>query len=394
MATLPVKAFQYIQSFSCLAEQCEDTCCQNWPIAVTPRWVERAGQTAPELLNLIAREHDDYRIKKNDHNQCLALQHGRCSIHAARGEPALPDICSTYPRMYRRINELTVKSATMSCPEVTRLVLFSDAPFQLEEQLEDDYRSSASSPSTFDGLDDQGWVSTVNFFNDLVLGSQRSAGDVLVQLYELVGQLNQVPYAQWGEAAAPLTRGYQLPAADPALIVTDPLLLVLFEITQAPFVPDSLRQSVMAAIDIEAGQTPQHNRVNLKPQVRELAYSAAGAALEPVLKRFMAAEMTRTGFPFISTTSAGQDYGVTLVEWAATLAIRTLALRYLLLVQAAAALPEAPDQQQIVDRVYRYCRAASHNGATVSEKVLRQAISQQGAPYLLALVRQTQQALH
>lgn len=393
MAIVPVKAFQYIQSFSCLAERCEDTCCQNWPIAVTSRWVEHAGQTAPELLNLIAREHDDYRIRKNTNNQCQALQHGRCAIHAARGEPALPDICSTYPRMYRRINDLTVKSATMSCPEVTRLVLFSDAPFRLEEPLEDDYRSSASTLSSFDGLDDQGWVDTVSFFNDLVLGPERATGDVLVQLYELVGQLTRVPYAQWSEAAAPLTQAYHLPAADPVPIVSDPLLLVLFEIAQAPFVPDSLRQSVMAAIDIEPGETPQHNRVNLKPQVREMAYSAAGAALEPVLKRFIAAEMTRTGFPFISTTSAGQDYGLNLVEWAATLAIRTLALRYLLLVQAAA-LPQAPTAQQIVDHVYRYCRAASHNGATVSEKVLRQTIGQRGAPYLLTLVRQTQQALH
>ncbi|WPN60490.1 hypothetical protein [Pseudomonas sp. P9_31] len=158
----------------------------------------------------------------------------------------------------------------------------------------------------------------------MALSSQLSTGQVLLRLHWIAARLTTLPYAGWAEELPNLAAEYE-------------------------------------------------------PSI---------ACSEPILKRFIAAEMTHTGFPFISSTSAVVDYGVSLTEWATTLAIRTLTLRYLLLAHCDAHAQQAPDPQKTVDLVYRFCRAANHNAVTASERTLRNAIGERGPAYLCALIAQ------
>lgn len=388
MGAVSVRAFNYVQSFSCLAERCEDTCCKGWRISISERDRGVLGQAQPLYENLIVKDTAGYQIAKKPDGHCVALEGGRCKVHAQFGEQALSNICANFPRMFRLINGSLVKSASMGCPEITRLCLFGDDPFYLNEIQQDDFHLSDANNQAFEGLDASAWYAVVNAPLQLALAPECSAEQALMRVFDLASRLAPLPHSRWAESIPLLVADYRQAAAQEEPLAADPLLTVLLDILHAPNVPEALPQQILGALAVEDGETPERSRLLLQPSYRHLYCDEVRTTLEPILKRFIAAEMTRTGFPFISTTGAGQDYGLSLAEWGATLAIRTLTLRYLLLAHCDLATLQAPARSEIVELVYRFCRAASHNLATDSEKALRQAISAGGGRYLETLIAQ------
>ncbi|OEC35684.1 lysine-N-methylase [Pseudomonas cuatrocienegasensis] len=388
MGMQSVRAFNYVQQFSCIAERCEDNCCKgNWRIAVSPRSRDLYSRDYPELLNLIVKDDSGYQMDKAG-GQCGALQGGRCQIHAKQGAQILTDTCANYPRMYRRINNALVKSATLSCPEVARIGLFGESPFQIEESQEDDHHLYGSINQELPGVSPSQWRAVVEALLQISLSPELGVAQVLLRLYAIASRLSELPHARWPEHLPYFAEPLSLVAPNNEAISADPLLIVLINVLNAPGAPDSMRQQLLSATLVVPGETPAQAQWTLKAEYQALYRSTLHHALEPILQRFIAAEMTRTGFPYLSTTSAGQDYGLNLREWAATLAIRTLTLRHLLIAHSDIRTQKAPDNPQIVDVVYRFCRAASHNAATPAEKTLRKAITDKGLSYLEALIRQ------
>ena len=388
MGAVSVRAFNYVQQFSCLAERCEDTCCKGWRISVSERDRGLLGQAQPLYENLIVKDTAGYQIAKKPDGHCVALEGGRCKVHAQFGEQALSNICANFPRMFRSINGSLVKSASMGCPEIARLCLFGDDPFQLDEIQQDDFHLADANNQPFEGLAASDWFALVNAPLQLALAPGFSAEQALMRVFDMASRLAPLAHSRWAESIPRLMADYRQAAAREQPLAGDPLLAVLTDILHAPNVPEALPQQVLGALAGEAGETPERSRPLLRPAYRDLYRGDVRATLEPVLKRFIAAEMTRTGFPFISTTSAGQVQAVVLAEWGATLAIRTLTLRYLLLAHCDLATQQAPARGEIVELVYRFCRAASHNLATAPEKALRQAIGEGGGEYLAALIAQ------
>lgn len=374
MGTLAVDVFNYVQRFACLVDRCEDTCCKDWRISVSERDRGLFGQALPLYENLIVKDSDGYQIAKGADGHCVALTAGSCKVHAQHGEQALSNICANFPRMFRLINGSLVKSASMGCPEIARLCLYGEDPFRLEEAQQDDFHLSDVRDQSFDGLQAADRRKVVRTLLDLVLEPGTTVGLALKRIFALAERLAPLPYAQWAGVIDSLQA--ETEAGSPAIptepLTTDPLLAVLAEAAQQPKLADSLRDRVAA---LSAGD-----------QYRSLYRGEVRSALEPILKRFIAAEMTRTGFPFVSITSAGQDYGLNLPEWAANLAIRTLTLRHLLLAYIDPQTAKAPEPAVIVEVVYRFCRVLSHSPATSAEKTLRQAIGERGAPLLAAVI--------
>ncbi|MBX8553042.1 flagellin lysine-N-methylase [Pseudomonas cichorii] len=389
MGIQSARAFKYVQEFSCIAERCEDNCCKgNWRIAVSNRSHDLYSREFPELLNLIVKDDSGYQMDKAG-GQCGALQGGRCQIHAQQGEEVLTDTCANYPRMYRRINNSLVKSATMSCPEVARIGLFGESPFQIEEGPQDDHHLYAAANQEFPGIDQAQWRSVMESLLQITLSKKLPVSQVLLRLYDISTQLSELPHARWVEEIPLLadnTSNLQEDTREP--ILADPLLIVLINVLNSPGAPSSLRQQILTSSLIVPGETPAQAQWTLRSEYRRLYTEKLQHSLDLILKRFIAAEMTRTGFPFISNTSAGQDYGLSLTEWATTLAIRTLTLRNLLIAHCDVTNQLAPDKQQTVDLVYRFCRAASHNAVTAAERTLRNAITEKGLAYLKTLINQ------
>jgi lysine-N-methylase len=129
---------RYLRRFSCLGGTCEDTCCQSWQIPIDPgqyRILEAAmAGTAGEREELAAAVQRDPRtglrhLRLADDGTCRFLTPARlCSVQARYGEPALPQVCATYPRDIGRSGDRLEVWGSLSCPEMARqCLLFEDA---------------------------------------------------------------------------------------------------------------------------------------------------------------------------------------------------------------------------------------------------------------------------
>jgi lysine-N-methylase len=129
-----VRQPQCFDRFRCTGANCEDTCCAGWGIFVDQATYESyqnfpareiAGKNLSSLveINPARSSSRDYAKFRLEDARCPALHQGLCSIQQTLGEPSIPDLCSTYPRVLNLIGKTLEKSIHLSCPEAARLVL-------------------------------------------------------------------------------------------------------------------------------------------------------------------------------------------------------------------------------------------------------------------------------
>lgn len=88
----------------------------------------RYQQRAPDLLaDVVQAEEGGWIMRKDTTTSfCVRLEGGLCGIHKKYGDEMLGDACHFYPRVTRALGDQVMRSATMSCPEIARLTLFTD----------------------------------------------------------------------------------------------------------------------------------------------------------------------------------------------------------------------------------------------------------------------------
>ena len=123
---------QYAKEFRCIGPQCEDTCCHGLDVLIDQAAYQKYRgpqfqHFVQHLEKLPAADSSRYaRIKMPPSLCCPFFSSGRwCSIQQQFGEEYLPQICSTYPRVARRIDGLLEKALLLSCSEAARLVLLN-----------------------------------------------------------------------------------------------------------------------------------------------------------------------------------------------------------------------------------------------------------------------------
>jgi lysine-N-methylase len=135
-----------MESFSCLAETCPDTCCRDWAVPIDRSDLDRmktAMSSSPEgrdrLVRLVvigrpARGTDALaQIHLDDSGACPMLEADqRCGVHATVGEEALTTACSVFPRTALAVADHVEVGGSLGCPEVARLTLLSDGPLSLK----------------------------------------------------------------------------------------------------------------------------------------------------------------------------------------------------------------------------------------------------------------------
>ena len=124
-----------LDKFKCTGSACPQNCCTvNWEIEVDPPTLVR-WQESPELLNgkslnqcikSVTKEGKTLAtLLKANNNTCILLDNDRlCSLQSNHGHEYLPATCRDYPRARTNSELLDLDSAVLSCPEITRLVLF------------------------------------------------------------------------------------------------------------------------------------------------------------------------------------------------------------------------------------------------------------------------------
>lgn len=136
---------RYMQQFACIGSACEDTCCAGWRVNIDQDTYKKYRSVKhPEMTELLDKKVTRNRsnpssvnyakIKMNPNGDCPALDENKlCRIQASLGEDYLSNVCAAYPRMTNAVNGILERSATMSCPEITRLALLNPDGIEFDE---------------------------------------------------------------------------------------------------------------------------------------------------------------------------------------------------------------------------------------------------------------------
>lgn len=114
-------------SFSCIADKCSLTCCQEWKISVDSetldRWKQMEKSSDEELLKHVDEEEDSYIIKLNEERKCPHLREDKlCSLVAKYGEECISETCKIFPREIHDFGNRTEYTLVACCPEVVDML--------------------------------------------------------------------------------------------------------------------------------------------------------------------------------------------------------------------------------------------------------------------------------
>ena len=126
----------YYKSFTCIADQCEHSCCIGWEIGVDGEALaryERLGGGYGDVVKGSISYDGEPHFKLCADDRCPHLnEQGLCNIILNFGEGYLCDICREHPRFYNYTDVAEV-GLGMSCPEAARIILASHDYTSMEE---------------------------------------------------------------------------------------------------------------------------------------------------------------------------------------------------------------------------------------------------------------------
>ncbi len=193
----PILKTNTINEFQCLGADCPDTCCTGFTVAVDTPTYQKYQTQAPELLDFITEKQGVGRVLAFDTHtgDCPKMQCGSCTIHEKYGTDFLTDTCHLYPRITRQVGTQTIMSGSVSCPEVARLGLFSNASFALVESHTDRLPTSLKQYQIA-GLNEAAQIALHDRFVSLAEQSL-SAEQLLGKLNFFINRFADKPVAEW-----------------------------------------------------------------------------------------------------------------------------------------------------------------------------------------------------
>lgn len=138
----------YYDSFTCSADKCSFTCCQEWKIAVDDdtykKW-KHLGVTKQDnqSLDQYVKQKDGARvIALNEQKQCLFLNENKlCNLVLNFGEEVLSETCTIFPRQIHEFADRKEYSLVSCCPEAVDLmnqqdkICFTKNMFDMDEDI-------------------------------------------------------------------------------------------------------------------------------------------------------------------------------------------------------------------------------------------------------------------
>ena len=127
--------------FRCTSGQCPKSCCIGWQIMIDENSLKKyQSYTGPFSDRLQASVNCRAQAFRQHHTRCdLLNSNGLCDLQATLGESFLCDTCRLYPRHTEEFQDLREYSLSLSCPEVTRMVLDPDYTFGFTESKDELY---------------------------------------------------------------------------------------------------------------------------------------------------------------------------------------------------------------------------------------------------------------
>ena len=133
----------YMDQYSCLAEKCDDNCCNGWVIYIDKKTYEKYMRFEDKFSKKILKytmvnedntEDDKYAVIIFDHRgHCPFLSNDLlCQIHLEYGAENQSVICANYPRIINAHHNVLECVGTVSCPEIARVALLQKEPIVLK----------------------------------------------------------------------------------------------------------------------------------------------------------------------------------------------------------------------------------------------------------------------
>ncbi len=141
----------YYGEFHCIGGSCEDSCCEHWEIdldeASLKLYMKQKGAFGKRLREC-TRVRDRQFILNG--TRCPFLNRDNlCDIYLEMGEESLCRTCTNFPRHIEEFDDLKEVSLTMSCPEVSRIMLAKPEKmsFVTREGTDTDYGLKPETPA-------------------------------------------------------------------------------------------------------------------------------------------------------------------------------------------------------------------------------------------------------
>ena len=351
----------FLAQFSCLGDQCEDTCCKGWGMQLSAQTVEKYQREAPELMDAVTSGEAEHIMKRDPATDyCVKFEAGWCGVHAKYGTDFLGDACHFFPRTTRGLGDAAVMTASLSCPEVVRLALLQDGGFSHEQS------EAARLPHSLknyapEGLDEATCLNIHRAFIDAALDEQAAPEMVMARLRSVAASLQSVDIKSWGMAAPFYLKHADARLPQPEAQIADPFnllnalqgLIGASRKTSRPRLEWTLRdieQALHVTLDWERLSIATSEQSLAAWQAMQARWQAEWAAhFAPMLRRWIAAQLAVALFPF-------GGFGDTLTDRATLLGVRfaTLKLALMSACQMKGGLIADADVVRVVQSLARF----------------------------------------
>lgn len=305
-----VLASHLLTSFSCLGDKCADTCCRGWSMQLDETMFAKYKKDAPELLDAVEASVESPFIMRKDKatGYCVKFDNGWCGIHKEKGDTFLGDACYFYPRVTRSLGDMAVMTATLSCPEITRIVLSADNPFAFDasdaNRLPDTLKNYLP-----EALNAQDALSVHEAFLAAARDEAVTAEHIVCRLASVTRSIQLIDKKTWAQAVP-----FYLRNADARLLPAeqnsaDPFNLLhalsgLIVASHKPM-PERLSQTIstmekMLHVMLDWQNVLIHTSDESAPAYQKMAeaWNTSVSHYEIILKRYLEAQLAIALFPF------------------------------------------------------------------------------------------------
>ncbi|MBR5635388.1 MAG: flagellin lysine-N-methylase [Pseudobutyrivibrio sp.] len=138
-------------NFKCIADKCPKSCCIGWQIMIDEDCIENYRKTKGHFGDRLngSINFDESCFRQNNTRCAMLNDSGLCDLHSTLGEDSLCYTCKMFPRHVEEFQDIREYSLSLSCPEVTRMILEPDYEFAYTESEDDKY----DDPAEFEDYD-------------------------------------------------------------------------------------------------------------------------------------------------------------------------------------------------------------------------------------------------
>ncbi len=354
----------FLEGFQCLGDACADTCCKGWGMQLTQDTVDKYKKNAPELLDAITSGEAEHIMKRDpETDYCIKFDKGWCGIHKKYGDEMLGDACHFFPRSTRQIGDATVMTAALSCPDITRRVLFDTKPDKDFIDTSIERLPYSMKNYAVEGLDDERLLAVHQAFLTTALDETITPERALLRIRSVAASL---PHLQPDSlaVAVPFYLGQadgRLPEAEAQLANPLNLLNTLNALVQSAKATnrDRLMQTISEmetamAVTLDNEQLTIHITDQTEQALESLVqhwHASWHNAINSLLRRWLYGQLSLGLFPFSGLGHAAEER-ITII------AIRFATVRLGLM--ALYAKEPSPSEDEIVRVVQSLARFMDH----------------------------------